>query len=113
MEALLRLWGLRLWVADIVFAWPTAEVAVMGPEGAVGILYKKEIEAAEDKVRLKEERLEEYRKKFTTAYYGASTQRIDIIIRPDETRPYLIRALEMLKDKVQTIPERKHGLMPV
>lgn len=105
--------GPKVMGADIVFAWPTAEIAVMGPDAAVDILYKKEIERAEDKTLFKEEKLEEYHQKFTTAYYGASTQRVDIIIRPSETRPHLIKALEVLKDKVQTIPERKHGLMPV
>lgn len=105
--------GPKVMGADIVFAWPTAEVAVMGPEGAVDILYRREIEAAEDKVQFEKQKVEEYREKFTTPYYGASSQRIDVIIRPNETRLHLVAALEMLKDKVQTIPERKHGLMPV
>jgi acetyl-CoA carboxylase carboxyltransferase component len=105
--------GPKVMGADIIFAWPTAEVAIMGPEGAVDILYRKEIQTAKDKVQFKEQKIKEYREKFTTPYYGASSQRIDIIIKPSETRPQLIKALEILKDKAQTIPERKHGLMPV
>ena len=105
--------GPKVMGADIVFALPTAEIAVMGPEGAVDILYRKELEAAEDKEQFKKQKVAEYREKFTTPYYGASSRRIDIIIKPSEIRPQLIKALEMLKDKVQIIPERKHGLMPV
>lgn len=105
--------GPKVMGADIVFAWPTAEVAVMGPEGAVDILHKKEIQSAEDKEKFREEKIEEYREKFTTPYYGASSQRIDIIINPSETRLQLIRALDILKHKAQTMPDRKHGLMPV
>ena len=105
--------GPKVMGADMVFAWPTAEVAVMGPEGAVDILFRKGMESAEDKAQFKKEKVEEYREKFTTPYFGASTQRIDVIINPSETRPHLIKALEILKDKAQTIPDRKHGLMPV
>ena len=105
--------GPKVMGADIVFALPTAEIAVMGPEGAVDILYRKELKAAEDKAQFRKQKVEEYHEKFTTPYYGASSQRIDIIIKPSETRPQLIKALEILKAKVQTILERKHGLMPV
>jgi len=99
--------------ADLVLAWPTAEVAVMGAEGAVRVLFRKEIQAAEDKERVWEEKIQEYQEKFMTPYYSASKWQLDLIIRPQETRPQLIRALEMLDNKREERCERKHGNIPL
>ena len=99
--------------ADLVLAWPTAEVAVMGAEGAVRVLYRKEIEGAEDKERIREEKIHEFQEKFMAPYYTASKRQTDLIIRPQDTRPQLIQALEMLEQKVEKRCERKHGNFPV
>ena len=98
---------------DIAFSWPTAEIAVMGAEGAVNVLYRKELEAAEDKEKFKQEKIEEYRNTFSTPYWSAGVQVIDVIIRPSNTRPQLIKALDMLKNKVYERPKRKHGNIPL
>jgi acetyl-CoA carboxylase carboxyltransferase component len=99
--------------ADIVLGWPTAEVAIMGAEGAVRVLYRKEIGPAEDKERIWEEKIQEYREKFMTPYYTASKRQLDLLIRPQETRPQLIRALEMLENKMEQRRTRKHGNIPL
>jgi acetyl-CoA carboxylase carboxyltransferase component len=99
--------------ADIVLAWPSAEVAIMGAEGAVSVLYRKELDAAVDKARVREEKIQEYREKFVTPYYTASKRQIDILIRPQETRLHIIRSLEMLENKKVTRAERKHGNIPL
>ena len=99
--------------ADIVLAWPTTEIAIMGAEGAVRILHRKEIEAAEDKARVREEKIKDYREKFTTPYYTASKRQLDVLIRPQETRSQIIRALGMLDRKKVTRAERKHGNIPL
>jgi propionyl-CoA carboxylase beta chain len=99
--------------ADIVLAWPSAEVAIMGAEGAVSVLYRKELDAAADKERVREEKIQEYREKFVTPYYTASKRQIDILIRPQETRIHIIRSLEMLENKKITRAERKHGNIPL
>lgn len=98
---------------DLVLAWPTTEIAIMGAEGAVRILYRREIEAAEDKERMREEKIREYREKFMNPYYTASKRQLDILIRPQETRPQIIKALEMLENKRVTRAERKHGNIPL
>jgi acetyl-CoA carboxylase carboxyltransferase component len=98
---------------DIAFSWPTAEIAVMGAEGAVNVLYRKELDAAEDKEKFKQEKIEEYRNTFSTPYWSAGVQVIDIIIKPSETRPQLIKALDMLKGKVYDRPKKKHGNIPL
>ncbi|MDZ4246608.1 MAG: carboxyl transferase domain-containing protein, partial [Dehalococcoidia bacterium] len=105
--------GTKSMGADIMFAWPTAEVAIMGAEGAVPLLYKKELAEAEDKDAVRKQKIEEYRNTFNTPYYAASRQLVDIIIRPQETRPFLINALELLKDKIEEFPGRKHGNIPL
>jgi acetyl-CoA carboxylase carboxyltransferase component len=105
--------GTKSMGADIMFAWPTAEIAIMGAEGAVPILYKKELDEAQDKAAVMKQKIEEYRSTFNTPYYAAGRQLIDIIIRPQETRPYLIKALELLKDKKEEFPPRKHGNIPL
>jgi len=98
---------------DVAFAWPTAEIAIMGAEGAIAILYRREIEQAEDKEKIKKEKIEEYKEKFSTPYYAASKQYVDAVIKPRETRPQLIRALEVLRNKCEPIIERKHGNIPL
>ena len=82
--------GSKTMGSDIAFSWPTAEIAVMGAEGAVNILYRKELEAAEDKDQFRQQKIEEYRDTFSTPYWSASRQVIDAVIRPAETRPHLI-----------------------
>ncbi len=99
--------------ADIVLGWPTAEIAIMGAEGAVSVLYRKELETAEDKERVRKEKIREYRDKFTTPYYTASKRQLDSIIRPEETRPQIIRALAMLENKKVPRVERRHGNIPL
>jgi len=99
--------------ADFAFAWPSAEIAVMGAEGAARILYRKEVEAAEDKEQVFKQKVEEFREKFSTPYYAASKQMVDAVIRPQETRPALIRALGQLQNKVEERPGKKHGNIPL
>lgn len=99
--------------ADLVLAWPTAEIAVLGPDGAVNIIYKKELEAAEDPNSLRKQRVQEYREKFANPYDAAFKQHIDDVIDPRETRPRIISALNLLEDKEETAVWKKHGNMPV
>ena len=98
---------------DINFAYPTAEIAVMGPEGAVNIVFKKEIEQAEDKEATRQGLIKEYRNNFASPFKAAERGYIDQIIFPENTRPRLIQALGMLEDKKETIPERRHGNIPL
>jgi len=99
--------------ADLVMGWPTTEIAIMGAEGAVRILFRKEIDAAADKARVREEKIQEYREKFMTPYYTAAKRQMDVLIRPQETRPQIIKALEMLEGKKVERAERKHGNIPL
>ncbi len=99
--------------ADLVFAWPTAEIAVMGPEGAVKIIYKRQLAAAEDPEALKAKLVAEYREKLANPYIAASRGFVDDVIEPKETRPRLINALEMLRNKRDTNPPKKHGNIPL
>lgn len=99
--------------ADAVFAWPTAEIAVMGAEGAASIVFKKEIESAEDPVARREEMVEEYREAFSTPYMAASRGLVDDIIDPAETRQQIAMALEVLMSKRESRPAKKHGLSPL
>ncbi len=99
--------------ADMNFAWPSAEVAVMGAEGAVNIVYRREIAAAEDPAAARAERIEEYKAHFTNPYIAAERGYIDDVIVPHETRPRLIEALRMLETKRQPGPRRKHGNIPL
>jgi acetyl-CoA carboxylase carboxyltransferase component len=85
----------------------------MGAESAVNVLYRKELEAAEDKEQFRREKIEEYRDTFSTPYWSAGVQVIDVIIRPAETRHHLITALDMLKNKVEERAPRKHGNIPL
>ncbi len=98
---------------DINFAWPTAEIAVMGPKGAVEIIFKKEIEKAEDKEAAIRKKEEEFREKFATPYIAAERGYIDEVIEPASTRLRLVRALEMLDTKVDHNPKKKHGNIPL
>ncbi|MGA9351505.1 MAG: acyl-CoA carboxylase subunit beta [Anaerolineae bacterium] len=98
---------------DINYAWPSAEIAVMGPEGAVNIIARQEIQEAEDPEAKRLELLEDYRDKFANPYVAASKGYIDDVIEPHETRPRLINALEMLQNKRDTNPPKKHGNIPL
>ncbi len=102
-----HLWG------DINFAYPSAEIAVMGPEGAVNIVFKKEISAAEDPAQKEAEMIDEYRRSFASPYRAAERGFIDEIILPEQTRPKLIRALESLKNKKDRMPKKKHDNLPL
>jgi acetyl-CoA carboxylase carboxyltransferase component len=99
--------------ADVSFAWPTAEIAVMGAEGAVNVVFKREIEKAADPEAKRTELIREYRDKFSTPYAAAERGFVDDVIEPAETRPRLIRSLRMLSTKREAIPARKHGNIPL
>ena len=99
--------------ADRVYAWPTAEVAVMGAEGAAEIVFKKEIEAAEDKTAKRQEMINHYREAFETPYVAAAHRLVDDIIEPASTRRVLAQALEFLHTKRELRPPKKHGLIPL
>ncbi|HIJ19703.1 MAG TPA: acyl-CoA carboxylase subunit beta [Deltaproteobacteria bacterium] len=98
---------------DINYAYPTAEIAVMGPEGAVNIIFRKEIEKSEDPQATRARLVEEYRSNFASPFKAAELGYIDQIIFPENTRPRLIKALMMLRNKRDSIPERKHGNIPL
>ena len=98
--------------ADKVFAWPTAEIAVMGAEGAANVVFRKEIEAADDKEAKRAELVEEYRETFSTPYMAASRGLVDDIIDPADTRREIAMALELLIGKREIRPAKKHGLGP-
>ena len=99
--------------ADRVAAWPTAEIAVMGAEGAAEIVFRREIDAAEDQSARREELVNEYRETFSNPYVAAGRRLVDDIIEPAETRRYLARALESLHGKRELRPQKKHGLIPL
>jgi propionyl-CoA carboxylase beta chain len=99
--------------ADMNFAWPTAEVAVMGAEGAVNIIYKRDIQGASDPTTARAQRIEEYKAHFANPYIAAERGYIDDVIIPHQTRPKLIEALRMLETKRQPGPRRKHGNVPL
>ena len=105
--------GSKTMGADLVMAWPTAEMAIMGAEGAVEILYRKEIEAAEDKQTLRAEKMKEYRDKFNSPYHYGGKMVADFIIKPQETRAHLFRALQLFWDETEEIIPRKHGNIPL
>jgi len=98
---------------DLCYAWPSAEIAVLGAEGAVNIIFRREIAAADDPEAERQRLVEEYRVKFSRPYTAAASGHIDDVIAPRETRPRLIAALELLKDKQASLPPKKHGNMPV
>jgi methylmalonyl-CoA decarboxylase subunit alpha len=98
--------------ADMTLAWPTAEIAVMGAEGAANVIHRKEIQEAEDKVAKRKEKIQEYKDLFSNPYCAASRGYIDAVIVPRETRPRLIEALEIMCTKRETRPPKKHGNIP-
>ena len=99
--------------SDVNFAWPSAEIAVMGPEGAVNIIFRKELQDGENTEETKEKLVKEYRDTFANPYIAASYGFIDDVIEPSETRPRLINALEMLSNKRDSNPAKKHGNIPL
>jgi propionyl-CoA carboxylase beta chain len=99
--------------ADVNLAWPTAEIAVMGPEGAVNIIFRKELAQAADPEARKVELVQEYRETFANPYVAASRGYVDDVIEPHETRARLINALEMLSNKRDANPAKKHGNIPL
>jgi acetyl-CoA carboxylase carboxyltransferase component len=98
---------------DINYAWPTAEIAVMGPKGAVEIIFKKEITESDDPAKATDKKVEEFVEKFANPYIAAEKGYIDDVIEPKTTRPRLIRALSMLDNKRETLPPKKHGNIPL
>ncbi|HNC49963.1 MAG TPA: carboxyl transferase domain-containing protein, partial [bacterium] len=98
---------------DMNFAWPSAEIAVMGAKGAVEIIFKKEIDASANPKETEEKLTEEYKEKFANPYSAAERGYVDDVIEPQLTRPKLIRALAMLENKVDTNPKKKHGNIPL
>ncbi|MDI3517209.1 MAG: methylmalonyl-CoA decarboxylase subunit alpha [Thermotogota bacterium] len=99
--------------ADLVAAWPTAEIAVMGPEGAVNIVFRKEIESAENPEEVRAQRIEEYKEKFANPYMAAERGYVNDVIEPQQTREWIARALEMTETKVEGRPKKKHGNIPL
>lgn len=99
--------------ADMVFAWPTAEIAVMGPDGAANIIFKNDIANSSDPMAARAEKIEEYTEKFANPFVAAGRGYVDDVIEPDSTRPRIISALEMLMSKRETRPAKKHGNIPL
>jgi acetyl-CoA carboxylase carboxyltransferase component len=98
--------------ADFVFAWPGAEIAVMGPEGAANIIFRKEIMEAADKEQMRKQKIKEYKDKFSNPYVAAAKGYIDSVIEPEETRRFLLHAIEVSVNKVVNRPDKKHGIPP-
>jgi len=109
---------------DVNYAWPTAEIAVMGPEGAVDIVYKRELERAANmytdaaeraasRKQIRQEKIEEFRNRFANPYVAAERGYVDAVIQPSHTRKKLIDALEMLQTKRDKNPPKKHGNIPL
>jgi acetyl-CoA carboxylase carboxyltransferase component len=98
--------------ADFVFAWPSAEIAVMGPEGAANIIFRKEITTAADPDAMRKQKVEEYKTKFANPYVAASRGYVDAVIEPSETRKFLMHSIEVSINKVVSMPDKKHGLPP-
>ena len=98
--------------ADFVFAWPGAEIAVMGPEGAANIIFRKEIMGAKDPDKMRKQKVKEYKEKFANPYVAAAKGYVDSVIEPEETRKLLLHAIEVSKNKVDRKPIKKHGIPP-
>jgi acetyl-CoA carboxylase carboxyltransferase component len=98
--------------ADFVFAWPSAEIAVMGPEGAANIIFRKEIASAEDPEKMRKQMVDEYKEKFANPYVAAARGFIDSVIEPAETRKILLHAIEVSASKAISGPRKKHGVPP-
>jgi propionyl-CoA carboxylase beta chain len=99
--------------ADINLAWPTAEIAVMGAEGAVNIVYRRELASAGENGAVRRAKIEEFQERFANPFVAAEYGFVDDVIEPRETRPRVIRALRMLENKVDTMPRKKHGNIPL
>jgi acetyl-CoA carboxylase carboxyltransferase component len=99
--------------ADYNVAWPTAEIAVMGPQGAVSVIFKRDIAQADDPASRSQELIDEYREQFANPYYAAERGYVDDVIEPRQTRSALIGALRMAQNKEVTTPRRKHGNIPL
>ena len=99
--------------ADINLAWPTAEIAVMGAEGAVNIVYRRELASAGENGAVRRAKIEEFQERFANPFVAAEYGFIDDVIEPRETRPRIVRALRMLENKVDTMPRKKHGNIPL
>jgi propionyl-CoA carboxylase beta chain len=98
---------------DVNLAWPSAEIAVMGPEGAVNIVYRRELAASGDGDAARKRKIDEFRERFANPFVAAERGYVDDVIEPHETRPRVIRALRMLESKVDTMPRKKHGNIPL
>ncbi len=98
---------------DVNFAYPTAEIAVMGAEGAVNIVYRRELAGAKDSDQVRAEKTAEFRERFANPFIAAERGFVDDVIEPRETRPRVIKALRMLENKVDTMPRKKHGNIPL
>lgn len=98
--------------ADFVFAWPTGEIAVMGPEGAANIIFRKEIAEANDPEKVRKQKVKEYKEKFANPYVAAAKGYIDAVIEPTETRKFLLHAIEVSSNKSFSGPKKKHGIPP-
>ena len=98
--------------ADFVFAWPTAEIAVMGPTGAANIIFRKEIAQSDNPDKVRAEKVEEYKQKYANPYVAAAYGYIDTVIEPKETRKFILHALDISKSKTVMRPEKKHGIPP-
>ncbi|MDJ0791035.1 MAG: acyl-CoA carboxylase subunit beta [Acidimicrobiia bacterium] len=99
--------------ADVVFAWPSAEIAVMGAQGAVNVIHRRELAAADDAEARRTELVEDYEERFNNPFVAAEHGLVDDIIEPRETRPRLVRAMEMLRNKRESLPPKKHGNIPL
>jgi propionyl-CoA carboxylase beta chain len=99
--------------ADMNYAWPMAEIAVMGAKGAAEIIFKREIAESADPEAKLQEKVEEYTNKFANPYRAAHRGYIDEVIYPDQTRQKLLKAFRMLENKVDTLPKKKHGNIPL
>jgi propionyl-CoA carboxylase beta chain len=99
--------------ADMNFAWPTAEIAVMGPKGAAEIIFKKEISESSNPEAALQAKVDEYTEKFANPWMAAARGYIDEVIKPEETRDRLIKAFAMLENKVAHLPKKKHGNIPL
>ena len=100
-------------LGDINYAWPTAEIAVMGPEGAVNIIYQGEISSADDPDAIRNQLVQDYADRLVNPYIAASHGLIDDVIDPADTRSKIVSALEMLENKREELPKRKHGSIPL
>ena len=99
--------------ADSVYAWPTAEIAVMGPEGAANIIFRKDIDASDNPKETRAQKIKEYSDQFATPYQAAARGYVDDVIEPHKTRKYIASSLNMLATKRENHPTKKHGNFPV